>query len=167
MREIYEKTFVKKLGLTPQEIRQQCTGVAFDGQYFSLIAPEVLARMMIERDKGTTTTARETTRVIEWLLCTWDLAHRLELVANDIRVDRHNVDVDLMSVPWYAQTPKNISAMYACCSYGKQYEELLQTAEHLGRKWYDMVKFCDARFAQSELRVYINFEKNYNTYCGT
>jgi len=29
-----------------------------------------------------------------------------------------------------------------------------------------MVKFCDTRFAQSELKVYINFEKNYNTYCG-
>ncbi len=57
--------------------------------------------------------------------------------------------------------------MYACCIYGKQYEELLQTAEHLGRKWYAMVKFCETRFAQSELKVYINFEKNYNTYCLT
>ena len=27
-----------------------------------------------------------------------------------------------------------------------------------------MVKFCDTRFAQSELKVYINFEKNYMTY---
>ena len=54
MREIYEKTVVNKLGLTPQEIRQQCTGAVLDGQYFSLNAPEALARMMIERDKGTT-----------------------------------------------------------------------------------------------------------------
>ncbi len=30
-----------------------------------------------------------------------------------------------------------------------------------------MVKFCETRFAQSELKVYINFEKNYNTYCRT
>ena len=72
-----------------------------------------------------------------------------------------------MAVPWYAQTPKDISAMYACCSYGKQYEELLQTAEHLGRRWYAMVKFCETRFAQSELKVYINFEHNYSTYRGT
>jgi len=28
-----------------------------------------------------------------------------------------------------------------------------------------MVKFCETRFVQSELKVYINFEKNYNTYC--
>jgi len=95
----------------------------------------------------TTTTARETTRVLEWLLCTWDPAHRLELVANDIRVDRHGVDVEVMSVPWYAQTPKDISAIYACCSYGKEFEELLQTTEHIGRQWYAMVKFCETRFA--------------------
>jgi hypothetical protein len=31
MREIYEETFVKKLGLSPQDIRNQCTGAAFDG----------------------------------------------------------------------------------------------------------------------------------------
>jgi hypothetical protein len=60
MSKIYEETFVKKLGLTPKQIRQQCTKVAFDGQYFSLNAPEALARMMIERAKGTPATARET-----------------------------------------------------------------------------------------------------------
>ena len=31
-REIYEETFVKKLGLTPPQIRQQCTGASFDEQ---------------------------------------------------------------------------------------------------------------------------------------
>jgi hypothetical protein len=50
------------------------------------------------------------------MLCTWDPA----LVTGDIRVDKLGVDVELMAVPWYAQTPKDISAMYACCSYGKQ-----------------------------------------------
>ena len=49
--------------------------------------------------------------------------------------------------------------MYATCSYGKQYEEVLETAE-LGERWYAMMKFCDTRLAQSELKVYINFEKN-------
>jgi hypothetical protein len=103
--------------------------------------------MMIERAKGAPATARETKQLLEWLLCTWDPAHRLELIANDIRVDRQVVDVELMFVPWYAQTPKDISAMYAFYSYGKQYEELLQTTEHLGRKWYAMVKFCETRLA--------------------
>ena len=30
-----------------------------------------------------------------------------------------------------------------------------------------MVKFCETRFAQSELKVYANFEKNYATYRRT
>ena len=99
MSEIYEKTSVKKLGLTPEDIRNQCMGGAFDGKYFSLNAPEALAKMMIERAKGTTTTTRETRDLLEWLLCTWDPANRSELVTNDIRVNRHGVDVELMSVP--------------------------------------------------------------------
>ncbi len=30
-----------------------------------------------------------------------------------------------------------------------------------------MVKLCETRFAHSELKVYTNFEKNYNTYFRT
>ena len=57
--------------------------------------------------------------------------------------------------------------MYGTCNFGKQHEELLQTAKHLGRKWYAMVKFCETRFAQTELKIYVNFEYNYNTYRRT
>ena len=96
-------------------------------------------------------------------MCTWDPAHLMKLVANDIRVDREGVDVELMVVPLYSQTIKDIVAMYATCNYGKQYEELLETAGHLGERWYAMVTFCETRFAQSELKVYINFEKNNKT----
>jgi hypothetical protein len=149
MREIYKEMFVKKLGLSPHDIRNQCTGAAFDGQYFSLNAPEALAKMIIERAKVTTDVTRETQYLLEWLLYTWDSDHRLELVTNDIRVYRHGVDVELMSVPWYAQIPKDISAMYACCSYGKQYEEQLQTTEHLGR---EMV--CDGKVLRHQIRTF-------------
>ncbi len=30
-----------------------------------------------------------------------------------------------------------------------------------------MVMFCETRFAQSKLKVYISFEHDYITYCGT
>ena len=160
MSDIYDKTFVKKLNLSPTDIRDQCTGAAFDGQYFHLGCPEVFSRMVVEKAKGAATTVDEVNSYMEWLLCTWDPAHRMKLVANDIRVDREGVGVELMAVPWYSQTPKDIAAMYATCSYGKQNEELLETTGHLGKRWYAMVKFCDTRFAQSELKVFINFEKN-------
>jgi hypothetical protein len=119
MRQIYDESFIKKLGLTPAEIREQCTGAAFDGAYFHLNNPDHLAKRIVEQAKGAPATRSEIKSLKEWLLCTWDPAHRPELVASDIRLDKLGVDVELMSVPWYAQIPKDISAMYACCSYGK------------------------------------------------
>jgi len=108
--------------------------------------------MVVEKAKGAATTGDEVNSFLEWLLCTWDPAHRMELVTNDIRVDREGVDVELMVVLWYSQTPKDIAAMYATCNYGKQYEELLETARHLGERWYAMVKFCETRFAHLSSR---------------
>jgi hypothetical protein len=164
MIEIYVKTFVKKLKLGPADIRDQCTGADFDGQYFHLGCPEIFSIMVVEKAKGAAPTGAEVNSVVEWLLCTWDQSHRMELVANDIRVDQEGVHVELMVVPCYSQATKNIAAMSATCRYGKQYEELLETAGHLGERWHAMVKFCDTRFVQSKLEVYINFEKNYIAY---
>ena len=75
--------------------------------------------------------------------------------------------MELVSIPWFAQIPKDIASVYAWCSYGKQYEELLQIAKHLGQSWYAMVKFYETKFGQSELMVYKNFEKSYKTYRTT
>jgi hypothetical protein len=127
MGQIYDETFVNKLCLTPADIREQCTGAAFDGAYFHLNSPDHLAKRIVEKAKEAPAARSKIRNLKVWLLCTWDPAHRLELVANDIRVDKLGVDVELMLVPWYAQIPKDIAAMYACCRYGKQYEELLQT----------------------------------------
>jgi len=167
MGQIYDETFIKKIGLSLVEIRKQCTGAAFDGAYFHLNNPDHLAKRIVEKAKGASATRSEITSLKEWLLCTWDPAHRLELVASDIRLDKLGVNVELVSVPWHVQIPKDIAAMYACCNYGKQYKKLLKTTKHLGKKWYAMAKFCDTRFAQSKLLVYKNFEKNYNTYRRT
>jgi len=116
MTRIYDETCVKKLGLAPAEIREQCTGAAFDGAYFHLNSPDHLAKRIVEQAKGAPATRSEVKNLKEWLLYTWDPAHRLELVANDNRVDKLGVDVEIMSVPWYAQIPKDVVAMYSCCS---------------------------------------------------
>jgi hypothetical protein len=113
MGQIYDKTLIKKHGLTPAEVRKQCTGAAFDGTYFHLNSPDHLAKRIVEKAEKSPATRSEICNLKEWLLCTWDHAHRLELVANDIRVDKLGVDVELVSVPWYAQIPKDIPSMYA------------------------------------------------------
>ncbi len=107
----------------------------------------------MEKAKGAPATRSEIRILGERLLCTWDPAHRLELVANDIRIDKLGVDVELMSAQRYAQIPKDFTAMYVCCSYDKHCEELVQTAKHLGKSLYAMVKFRETKFAQPELLV--------------
>ncbi len=119
MGQIYDETFINKLSLSPVEIREQCTGAAFDGAYFHLNIPDHIATRIVELAKGAPATRSEIRNLVEWLLCTWDPAHQLELVTNAIRIDKLGVNAKLMSVPWYAQIPKDISAMHACCSYGK------------------------------------------------
>ena len=49
MSKIYDKTFVKKLKLSPVDIKEQCTGAVFDGQDFHLECPEVFSRMVVEK----------------------------------------------------------------------------------------------------------------------
>jgi hypothetical protein len=90
---------VKKLNLDPAGMRNQCTGAVFDGQYFHLGCREVFSRMVVDKAKGAATTRDEVDMFMKWLVYTWDPAHRIELVANDIRVDREGVDVELTAVP--------------------------------------------------------------------
>jgi len=52
MGQIYNETFIKKLGLTPAEIREQCTGAAYDGARFHLNSPDNLAKRSVEETKG-------------------------------------------------------------------------------------------------------------------
>ena len=59
MEEINDKTFVKKLKLGPTDIRDPCTGAAFDGQYFHLGCSEVFSRMVVEKAKGSAAIASE------------------------------------------------------------------------------------------------------------
>ena len=79
---------INKLGLTPADIKEQCTGTAFDGAYFHLNNPDHLANQIVEKTKGAPTTQSEIRNLVEWLLCTWDPSHGLELVGNDIRIDK-------------------------------------------------------------------------------
>jgi hypothetical protein len=91
---MYDEISVKKLGLIPAKTREQCTGVTFDGEYFHLNNLDHLAKRIVEQAKGAPATRSEIRNLmVEWLLCTWDPAYRLELVANDIRVNKLNGDV--------------------------------------------------------------------------
>ena len=72
--------------------------------------------MVVEKANGDVTSGADDTSYMEWHLYTWDPAHRMELVTDDIQEDRADVDTESMPVPWYSPTTKEISAMYATCS---------------------------------------------------
>jgi hypothetical protein len=57
---------------------------------------------MVEPPKGGRAMRQEIQDSAEWMLCTWDPPHMLELVVNDIRVDKLGLDMKLMFVFWYA-----------------------------------------------------------------
>ncbi len=65
MGQIYDETFIKKLGLTPAKIREQCTRAAFDGAYFHLNNPDHLARRIVEKAKRAPTTRSEIRNLVE------------------------------------------------------------------------------------------------------
>ena len=56
---IYDKILVQKLNLGPTDIRDQCTGAGFDGQYFHLGCHGVFSRRVVEKAKGAATTGAE------------------------------------------------------------------------------------------------------------
>ena len=51
MGQIYDETFIKKIGLSPAENMEKCTGATFDGAYFHLNSPDHLAKWIVEKGK--------------------------------------------------------------------------------------------------------------------
>jgi len=51
--------------LSPANIRDRCTGAAFDGQYFHLGCPEIFSRMVVEKAKGVAATGDEVKNFVE------------------------------------------------------------------------------------------------------
>ena len=70
MGQIFDETFVNKLGLRSAEIWEQCTGASFDGAYFHLNIPDHRAKRIVEKAKGSQSTRSEIRNLKKWLLCT-------------------------------------------------------------------------------------------------
>jgi hypothetical protein len=104
------------------------------------------------------------TLLLNWGLSAWDRAHIIELVLTDCREDRDHATVSLHSVRWYRLTAVAISDVDSPFRYGKGYEEATKIAADLLLKFFDPQSHCDTRFAQAEVKVYRNFNKNAVTY---
>jgi hypothetical protein len=84
--ELIKGCLLGTLRLTRKELAQQLVGFAADGQYFANnLAEEIAKHLLLEADQNDLEVVK---RMMEWLLCTWDAAHRLELTIGDVRKDK-------------------------------------------------------------------------------
>jgi hypothetical protein len=86
-------------------------------------------------------------------------------VIGDVRSDKPGCNFELLSVSWYGPIPKIISEVYNKLNYGRAYEALMEMSQKQGRFMYQLQRFCDTRFAQSERKVYVNFILDYPQIC--
>ena len=110
------------LGLTPNKALQQFVGFAADGQYFNNNVVEHMVQSFKKQDV-------DVQDMVEWIMPSWDPAHRLELVIGDARKDAEGVGVALPTIGWYSLISVAISDIYTKFAYGKGYEELRKIAE--------------------------------------
>ena len=159
--DVLELTLKQALGFaSANDLVQHFVGFAADGQYIQNNFGREMAEWIL-RERGLSIDQESIDLLVQWILCTWDGAHRLELGINDVRKDKDGVGEQLNEVEWYKHVSGVISDIYSRYNYGQGYEELLDIANEEDVKLYALKKFCDTRFAQAEHKVYSNFLKNY------
>jgi hypothetical protein len=84
--ELIQSCMHDTLRFTREELAQQLVGFAADGQYFANNGSEEIAKQLLPEVERNDHAAVQ--RMMEWLLCTWDAAHRLELTIGDVRKDK-------------------------------------------------------------------------------
>ena len=92
----------------------------------------------------------------EWLSISWDFAHLLELAILDVKKQR--------LLLWLTRFIKTCGLVMRKYSYGKQYEEFLETAESLEEAVLQPKQFHATRFASSECRVYETWIRDWLTF---
>lgn len=133
---------MESFGLSQSILQQQLVGCAVDGAYIHLGIDKHLCRKI-----GITE---------EWLSISWDSAHLLELAINDVKKQRKFL--------WLSKFIKICAMIMKKYSYGKQYEQLLETAELLEEDILQPKQFHVTRFVSSELRVYETMMRDWSTF---
>ena len=132
------------VGLSKEHVRRQCAGAAFDGAYFSTHVPSHFCRKLGISD--------------DFLIAVHDLAHRIELVINDIR------NSDASDLKWYKELAEKLSSLQQEYRYGKHLEEVLEAACNMELQLRAVTYVATTRFAQSERKVYVNFSGNWTIF---
>jgi len=123
---------LKSFGLSKSVLKNQLVGCAVHGAYIHLNIDKHLSQMVDVTE--------------QWLSVSWDVAHLLELAINDVKRQRKFL--------WLTRFIKICSMIMRRYAYGKQYEELLETAELFQEDILQPKQFHAIRFVSSERRIY-------------
>ncbi len=133
---------MESFSLSQSILQQQLVGCAADGAYIHSKIDEHSCRKIDIKEK--------------WLSISWDSAHLLELAINDVKKQRKFL--------WLITFIKTCSSIMKKYSYGKQYEQLLETAELLEENILQPKHFHVTRFVSSECRVYETMMRDWTTF---
>jgi hypothetical protein len=133
---------MESFGLTQSILKQQLVGCAADGAYVHLSIGKHLCQRIGMKE--------------EWLSISWDGAHLLELAIHDVKKQR--------TFLWLNQFIKICGLIMKKYSYGKQYEQLLETAELIEEDILQPKPFHVTRFVSSEYRVYETMMRDWLTF---
>ena len=133
---------MESFGLSRSILQQQLVGCAVDGEYIHLTINKHLSRNIGISE--------------EWLSMSWDCAHLLELAIHDVKKQRKFL--------WLTAFIKICSMIMKKYSHGKQYEQLLETAESIEQDILQPKQFHTTRFVSSECRVYETMMRDWSTF---
>ena len=145
--EVIEKGITKFV--SREELQQRIAGFSFDGQYLCEGVQGELCKLLALS--------------LSWHLVQWDAAHLIELVLNDVRLDKIGTET-MFSVEWYGPLSELIAHLINPFQYGKAYEEIRAIASALLQRLRDPAKYCETRFAASEKKVIESLLENFLVY---
>lgn len=134
--------------LTAPGLRKRLVSLAVDGAYICAKVPAALRALLGYAPTST------------WMLGRWCLAHMLELAINDCRADKVGT-IKLASCSWYPRLAVLVSMLLEGLTHGKGFEELVALSAELSVKFLLPKRLCITRFAQSELKVYSTFLRDF------
>eukprot|EP00918_Siedleckia_nematoides_P063266 GHVU01137778.1.p1 GENE.GHVU01137778.1~~GHVU01137778.1.p1 ORF type:complete len:619 (+),score=38.48 GHVU01137778.1:1171-3027(+) len=138
------------LALMPlSELRQRVAAFAFDGQYV--------------KDNVGLTLRRAYGGTPRWLTIRWDSAHKVELVLEDLLLDRQGSE-ELDTVAWLGTLPATTCRVLARFQWGKHYEEIRDMATELEFGLRNPNSISGTRFVKSATKAYKNVQHNFRAY---
>ena len=140
------------LNWSTADLRKQICGGCFDGQYLHNNVPRHIS------DKLDLPLSFLQESVIH------DPAHRIELVANDVKNGKinRNGEIKIPATTWLIELDNVLQHIMIKFNYGINHTQLINIAKEFGQDFLQFSLFSDTRFYQYAWRTYNHFAKMFH-----